>query len=82
MAGDDKKKSAPKTPPKEKAPPKEKTAVEPEDKTRAEAPVEAKTAAKAEAPKNYSKGEGQKLVSQAYKDNWDAIYGKKKKKKR
>ena len=76
MAGDDKK-SAPKTLPKEKALPKEKTVVEPKDKTPAEAPVEAKT----EAPKNYSRGEGQKPVSQAYKDNWDAIYGKKKKKR-
>ena len=80
MAGDDKK-SAPKAPPKEKAAPKEKIAVEPNDKTPAEAPVEAKTEAKAEAPKNYSRGEGQKPVSQAYKDNWDAIYGKKKKKR-
>jgi hypothetical protein len=80
MAGDDKK-NAPSTPPKEKAPPKEKTAVEPKDKTRAEAPIEAKTEAKAEVPKNYSRGEGQKPVSQAYKDNWDAIYGKKKKKR-
>jgi hypothetical protein len=76
MAGDDKK-SAPKAPPKDKAPPKEKTVVEPKDKS----PVEAKTEAKAEAPKNYSRGEGQKPVSQAYKDNWDAIYGKKKKKR-
>jgi hypothetical protein len=74
MAGDDKK-SAP------KASPKEKTAVEPKEKTPVEAAVEAKTEAKAEAPKNYSRGEGQKPVSQAYKDNWDAIYGKKKKKR-
>ena len=34
------------------------------------------------APKSYSRGEGQKPVTQAYKDNWNAIYGKKKKKKR
>ncbi len=27
----------------------------------------------------YSRGEGQKPVSQAYKDNWNAIYAKKKK---
>jgi hypothetical protein len=26
----------------------------------------------------YSRGEGQKPVSQAYKDNWNAIYAKKK----
>jgi hypothetical protein len=30
------------------------------------------------APKNYSRGEGQKPVTQAYKDNWNAIFGKKK----
>ena len=35
----------------------------------------------AEAPAGYSRGEGQKPVSQAYKDNWNAIYGKKKKKR-
>jgi hypothetical protein len=65
--------------PKEKAPkePKEKTASEPKEK----APAEAKPDAAAEAPKNYSRGEGQKTVTQAYKDNWNAIYGKKKKKR-
>src|SRR5665647_2128492 len=35
----------------------------------------------AAAPSSYSRGEGQKPVSQAYKDNWNAIYGKKAKKK-
>ena len=34
------------------------------------------------SPSGYSRGEGQKPVSKAYKDNWNAIYGKKKKKKR
>lgn len=28
------------------------------------------------APANYSRGEGQKLVTQAYRDNWLAIFGK------
>jgi len=76
MAADEKKSK-----PKEKAPkeketaPKEKTASEPKEKT----PAEAKPDATAEAPKNYSRGEGQKTVTQAYKDNWNAIYGKKKK---
>ena len=28
---------------------------------------------------NYSRGEGQKPVSKAYKDNWNAIFAKKKK---
>ena len=63
-----------KSKPSEKAP-KEKTSSEPKEKT----PVEAKPDASAEAPKNYSRGEGQKTVTQAYKDNWNAIYGKKKK---
>ena len=36
----------------------------------------------AAAPKSYSRGEGQKPVSQAYKDNWNAIFGKKAKKKK
>jgi hypothetical protein len=40
-------------------------------------------AAKAEkaesAPSNKGMGEGQKRVSQAYKDNWNAIFAKKKK---
>jgi len=31
------------------------------------------------APAGYSRGEGQKPVTQAYKDNWNAIFGKKKK---
>jgi hypothetical protein len=33
------------------------------------------------APKNYSRGEGQKPVTQEYKDNWNAIFAKKKKKR-
>ena len=32
-----------------------------------------------DAPSGYSRGEGQKPVSKAYKDNWNAIYAKKKK---
>ena len=69
---------------KAKKAPKEKTSVGPskKDETATEALAETKTEAKAEGPKNYSRGEGQKPVSQAYKDNWNAIYGKKKKKKR
>jgi hypothetical protein len=27
------------------------------------------------APANYSRGEGQKAVTQAYRDNWNAIFG-------
>ena len=65
---------------KDKAP-KEKGA----DAPKAEAPAKEKTEAPAEAKadpsRNYSRGEGQKSVTQAYKDNWNAIYGKKKKKR-
>ena len=55
------------------------------------APVKAADAAPAKAeggdtgaaaPKNYSRGEGQKPVTQAYKDNWNAIFGNDKKKKK
>jgi hypothetical protein len=35
----------------------------------------------AAAPSNYSRGEGQKPVTAAYKENWNAIYGKKNAKK-
>jgi hypothetical protein len=34
------------------------------------------------APKYYSRGEGQKPVTQAYKDNWNLIFGKGAKKKK
>jgi len=79
MAGDDKK-TAPKVAAKEKAAPKDKA----EAAVKTEAKVDAKTDAKPEAaePSNYRRGEGQKVVTQAYKDNWDAIFGKKSKKKR
>jgi hypothetical protein len=32
----------------------------------------------AAAPSNYSRGEGQKPVTAAYKENWNAIFAKKK----
>jgi hypothetical protein len=39
-------------------------------------------AAKSDAvPSKKGMGEGQKPVTQAYKDNWNAIFGKKKKKR-
>lgn len=62
--------------PKEKAL-KEKVEAPVKDKA-AEAPAEVTTEAKPDASKNYNRGEGQKAVTQAYKDNWNAIYGKKK----
>jgi hypothetical protein len=36
----------------------------------------------AAAPSGYTRGEGQKPVSKAYKDNWNVIFAKRKKKKR
>jgi len=33
------------------------------------------------APSSYSRGEGQKPVTNAYKENWNRIYGKKKTKR-
>jgi hypothetical protein len=96
MASDDKKTKSSPAPKKDVAVkpetvPKKAAESAPKDKA---APDAAKTeAAKTEAPKTeapekaadpaagYSRGEGQKPVSQAYKDNWNAIYGNKSKKK-
>jgi hypothetical protein len=52
-----------------------------------ETKAEAKTKAEggeavAAAPSGYSRGEGQKPVSAAYKENWNAIFAKKKAKKK
>ena len=56
-----------------------------------EAPPEKKSTSNADLPKAeggettaavpsaYSRGEGQKPVSKAYKDNWNVIFGKRKK---
>jgi hypothetical protein len=53
----------------------------PEDKsTSGVGPSEAAGGEKAAvAPPGYSRGEGQKPVSKAYKDNWNVIFAKKKK---
>lgn len=68
----DKKKNA--TP---KKPATENKAVEAKPET---AKVETKPEAAPEAtPKKQGMGEGQKPVTQAYKDNWNDIFGKKKK---
>jgi len=36
----------------------------------------------AAAPKNYSRGEGQKPVTDTYRQNWNAIFAKKKSKRK
>ena len=82
MASDDKKaKTGPA--PKSEAAATKKDEVQPKGKSSAtaDAPKAAGAEKAAEAPSGYSRGEGQKPVSQAYKDNWNAIYGKKKKKR-
>jgi len=75
MASDDTKTKASPAPKKEAAPAeKSPAAAEP-------AKVEASPKADA-APAGYSRGEGQKPVTQAYKDNWNLIFGKKAKTKK
>ena len=48
----------------------------------AETPLKAKAAEPAAAPSSYSRGEGQKPVTRAYKENWNAIFAKKSAKKK
>jgi hypothetical protein len=84
MARDDKTKT---TPPKKETVVESKTA-EAAPKTEGVKTEAVKTegvkaeAAKTDAvPKKQGMGEGQKPVTQAYKDNWNAIFGKKTKKR-
>lgn len=90
MASDDKKSkagSAPKT----EASPKSKSTADAKSTSDAKSSADAKSTAdaapgKAEggekdagSPSSYHRGEGQKPVSQAYRDNWNLIFGEKKK---
>jgi hypothetical protein len=86
MASDDKKTKISPAPKNETAVKKETTAKkkdegQPKDKITSDAdPSKAEGSEKAaDSPSGYSRGEGQKPVSKAYKDNWNAIYAKKKK---
>jgi hypothetical protein len=87
MASDDKKTKTSLAPKSEAAVKKETVAKKkdegaPKERTSSDAVSKAEAGEKvADAPSNYSRGEGQKPVSQAYKDNWNAIYGKKRKKR-
>ena len=74
MASDDKKIKT--SPAPKKVPPSDKSALG-VDTSKAEGGEKT-----ANSPSGYSRGEGQKPVSKAYKDNWNAIYAKKKKKKK
>jgi hypothetical protein len=87
MASDDKKtKPAPKAdavaPKKDAAPAKDKTAEAAKLEAGKPDANKNESSEPAAAPKSYSRGEGQKPVSQAYKDNWNAIFGKKSKAKK
>jgi hypothetical protein len=72
MASDDKKIES-KPAPKNEVPSKDKSASG-VDTSKAEGGKTADT-----VPSSYSRGEGQKPVSQAYRDNWNAVFAKKKK---
>jgi hypothetical protein len=71
MVSDDKKQTNPAS--KNEAPPENKS-TSGADSSKAEEGGEIADA----LPSGYSRGEGQKPVSKAYKDNWDAIFAKKK----
>jgi hypothetical protein len=88
MASDDKKiktNPAPKNeaPPKKnnEAPPKKNNEAPPKNKSASGVdPSKAEVGEKtADISSSYSRGEGQKPVSKAYKENWNAIFAKKKK---
>jgi len=62
---------------------KEAPAAAADKSTPAAEPAKAEVSEKADAaPKSYSRGEGQKPVTQEYKDNWNAIFGSKEKTKK
>ena len=85
MSTDDKKTSpAPKNGAVEKAIAAKKDEARPKDKTTPDAdrPKAESGEKDANSPSGYTRGEGQKPVSKAYRDNWNAIFGNKKKKKR
>jgi hypothetical protein len=47
----------------------------------ASTPSEGAAKPEGSTPSSYSRGEGQKPVTNSYKDNWNRIYGKKKSKR-
>jgi hypothetical protein len=79
MASDDKKTETSSAPKNETAVKKDEG--QPKNKIKSDADLsKAEGSEKAsDSPLGYSRGEGQKPVSKAYKDNWNAIYAKKKK---
>jgi hypothetical protein len=77
----DKKKIKTSPAPKNEVPPKEENEVAPKDKSTSGVDTSKAEGGKIAdpSPSGYSRGEGQKPVSKAYKDNWNAIFAKKKK---
>jgi hypothetical protein len=75
MASDDKKTKADPAP-KAEAPAKDKS---PSSESASKTEGSEKAAA---APASYSRGEGQKPITAAYKENWNAIFAKKKSKRK
>jgi hypothetical protein len=70
------------------ATPKKDVAAKPESAAAKDAPKDSpKETSKTDAgetgaaPTNYSRGEGQKPVTAAYRENWNAIFGKRNKRK-
>jgi hypothetical protein len=88
MASDNKKNKAEAAPKKDAAAKVESTAAEaapkdtPKDTSKKDSPKSEGGETAAAAPSNYSRGEGQKPVTAAYKENWNAIFAKKGKKKK
>ena len=85
MASDNKTAKADRAPKSEAAAKDKSTSGEAKTEAKSEAKTEAKTEsgeAVAAAPSGYSRGEGQKPVSAAYKENWNAIFAKKKAKRK
>ena len=80
MASDDKKvKTNPA--PKNEAPPKKIDEASPKNKNTSGADISKAAGGEkaADSSASYSRGEGQKPVSKAYKENWNAIFAKKRK---
>ena len=79
MANEDKKAKADQAQKKEIPPKKQDEAASKNKENSDSSSAKAEYGEKAvESPSGYSRGEGQKPASKAYKDNWNAIYGKKK----
>jgi len=66
---------------KKEVPAKKKDESQPKDKSTSDAELSKDEGGEKapDSPTGYSRGEGQKPVSKAYRDNWNAIYAKKKK---